>query len=832
MRVLCLGIVALAHQAVGLRESRIATLACSDCTDPNLNSQWDLFGEMNITCPSQVLISPTPGIAQEWLNISLQTKQLSSGGFLMVSGKSQDWNTEEEGGSSGFCTYTGQTNYTLRAPFGNDTFIIETDPCPLEEGITKGRIQVPIGHCAPPGEMVFQVVLRPLESIQEEVLCIRINASILNHESGAGIPCGDDEYGIGKHFEMTVKDCSFYQNNCASQISAFTENPNVPPDKVVSDICKRTCGFCSPNDPDLEDLCRASAGSMAENPGLGAYSKVLIGGGMIVATGVVGLLIYVCNRQRIVRGEMLAAAQKELLLMKEQDKEQRALLQQKDQQPKKPRRARGASAVPNHWQRVQLLGRGSFGKVYLGLRPDGTFFAVKVLELSSDSPVDKLEELMREVDVMSKLVHENIVEYYGCTFDREKQELQIFMEYEQGGSVGALVRRMELPLSDEVASTYMHQILLGVAYLHSKTVIHRDLKGDNVLLSADGVCKLADFGTSKSVKEGHAATITGTPAWMAPEVISAGAKGAGRAPGESYSFAADIWSCGIITCELMNRGKPPWPRFESAWQAAFTIGSWSKDLPPEVPEVSAVCRRFMILCLKPKPEARPSAQELLRDPFVRGAKVRRLSAARQQIRTGADIQKLMRGDPEPAPPQEGTKDPEADTPDLDEVSEEEYSMSLNSGEDSVASRSGVGLRSVSRRSKRATMLKLSIDGTDTFNNGKEYPEAMYTLVSTNGDDTMRNTQQSAGRKPSALSTRRKDSGLSSPRALVPQPIRSIPGKHLSMTEGAQTEMVVKGTFGGSAHVVVRQIPPKYIPPVILEPGAPPLRATTTVRGHV
>eukprot|EP01065_Artemidia_motanka_P025171 TRINITY_DN3008_c0_g1_i1.p1 TRINITY_DN3008_c0_g1~~TRINITY_DN3008_c0_g1_i1.p1 ORF type:complete len:857 (+),score=199.13 TRINITY_DN3008_c0_g1_i1:50-2620(+) len=615
-------------------QTRYANFSCRPCADGGTLSG------LHAECPTGgASTSAVVGDVMPWLRLSGHLDEELTGGMLILN-TSTNWGYRSQVEPLELCQggiQTGnETIYTMNAPLGNDAFSFVTPNCPMS-GPVSVRAQVPLGHCAPPGTVETRILV--VNQNGAVVMCLYVDIEVSDHGSGPLRPCGDDEYGI---VAMSGYDCSL-PFMCDRKLSVFIENADSSTN--VSEICKRTCGLCDPASVPVQtnDCLMKTTPPAADD-----FDSLFVGAGFLLSAAIVGGLICMCNRQRVQRGRQLAEAHNELRIIRERERKYKQERQEEMRAPlnapPKPRRARGLSAVPNHWQRVQLLGKGSFGKVYLGLRPDGTFFAVKVLELTADSSTEKLEELMREVDVMSRLANAHIVEYYGCAFESQKHELHIFMEYEQGGSIGALVRRMELPLSDETASTYMQQILLGVTYLHGKDVIHRDLKGDNVLLSAEGICKLADFGTSKRVVDGAAATITGTPAWMAPEVISAGAKGAGRAPGESYTYAADIWSCGIITCELLNRGKPPWPRFESAWQAAFTIGSWSKELPPEVPEVSPLCRSFMLKCLDPAPERRPSAQSLLRHAFVRGAKVRRLSVAQQHIRTGADIKQVLIAD--------------------------------------------------------------------------------------------------------------------------------------------------------------------------------------------
>eukprot|EP00662_Eupelagonemidae_sp_cell21_P034811 gene34811-biopygen40109 len=198
------------------------------------------------------------------------------------------------------------------------------------------------------------------------------------------------------------------------------------------------------------------------------------------------------------------------------------------------------------------------------------------------------------------LAHPNIVQYYGCDWIENENVVIIFMEFVDGGSLGALVRKLDSALEEATAAGYIRQVLLGVEYLHKQRIIHRDLKCDNLLLSSrDGAVKVSDFGTSRrlgTMAEGT--TATGTPLWMAPEARRAFSSSAtvlqrnknvitfkkqalpevfrGR-----YAYAADVWSVGICLCELLAQGRPPWPRYENMMEAMYTISRWQEPLPPD-----------------------------------------------------------------------------------------------------------------------------------------------------------------------------------------------------------------------------------------------------------
>ena len=185
-------------------------------------------------------------------------------------------------------------------------------------------------------------------------------------------------------------------------------------------------------------------------------------------------------------------------------------------------------SLPRRWTRGDGLGAGSFGSVYLGLNADtGELFAVKEVEVLDDSERAKeaVAQLEREVRLLTKLQHPNIVRYVGTARDdavmkggerrddddessanggnrgdRRPSSLFIFLEYVPGGSIAGLLERFG-PLETSVVSVYASQILVGLDYLHAQRVAHRDVKGANILVEKSGRVKLADFGMAKTLVE-------------------------------------------------------------------------------------------------------------------------------------------------------------------------------------------------------------------------------------------------------------------------------------------------------------------------------------------
>ncbi|XP_028931406.1 mitogen-activated protein kinase kinase kinase 3 [Ornithorhynchus anatinus] len=266
-------------------------------------------------------------------------------------------------------------------------------------------------------------------------------------------------------------------------------------------------------------------------------------------------------------------------------------------------------SAPINWRRGKLLGQGAFGQVYLCYDVDtGRELASKQVQFDPDSPETSKEvsALECEIQLLKNLQHERIVQYYGCLRDRAQRTLTIFMEYMPGGSVKDQLKAYGA-LTENVTRKYTRQILEGVSYLHSNMIVHRDIKGANILRDSAGNVKLGDFGASKRlqticVSGTGIRSVTGTPYWMSPEVIS----------GEGYGRKADVWSLGCTVVEMLTE-KPPWAEYE-AMAAIFKIATQptNPQLPPHISEHGRdFLRRIFV-----EARHRPSAEELLRHHFA------------------------------------------------------------------------------------------------------------------------------------------------------------------------------------------------------------------------
>lgn len=273
------------------------------------------------------------------------------------------------------------------------------------------------------------------------------------------------------------------------------------------------------------------------------------------------------------------------------------------------------------WIKGELIGRGSFGSVYLALNvTTGEMLAVKQVVVgnypnnSSGSKNEGIDALHKEVETMKDLDHVNIVRYLG--FEQKKNIYSLFLEYVAGGSVSSCIKSYGR-FDEQLIRFITRQVLLGLEYLHSNKILHRDLKADNLLLEIDGTCKISDFGISKKSKDIYVnnaeMSMQGSIFWMAPEVIDSIVEDKKK----GYSAKIDIWSLGCVVLEMFA-GKRPWSN-EAVVSAIYKIGK--TKLAPPIPEdisklISPEAIDFIQKCFTINPEERPTAKNLLDHPFI------------------------------------------------------------------------------------------------------------------------------------------------------------------------------------------------------------------------
>lgn len=270
----------------------------------------------------------------------------------------------------------------------------------------------------------------------------------------------------------------------------------------------------------------------------------------------------------------------------------------RDDLPKAP----DASELKDY-QLGDCLGKGAFGSVYKALNwGTGEAVAIKVIRLA-DLPKSELRVIMLEVDLLKNLDHPNIVKYHG--FKKTPETLNIILEYCENGSLHSISKNFGR-FPENLVALYMSQVLHGLLYLHDQGVIHRDIKGANILTTKLGLVKLADFGVASRTAGLNESSVVGTPYWMAPEVIEL----------TGATTSSDIWSVGCTVIELLD-GRPPYYQLQ-AMPALFRIVN--DDHPPLPQGASPVVIDFLMQCFQKDPNLRVSARKLLKHPWIVNAK--------------------------------------------------------------------------------------------------------------------------------------------------------------------------------------------------------------------
>lgn len=263
------------------------------------------------------------------------------------------------------------------------------------------------------------------------------------------------------------------------------------------------------------------------------------------------------------------------------------------------------------WEIIGELGDGAFGKVEKAVsKTDRTLFAAaKAIEVQEG---EQLEDFLVEIDILTSCKHVNIVNLYACFFFENK--LHMMLEFCGGGAVDAIMIELEKPLTEKQIAYVARYTCEAVAFLHDNNVIHRDLKAGNILLTSDGVVKLADFGVSAKLKDRNEKrdTFIGTPYWMAPEVMMCE-----TFKDQPYDTRSDIWSFGITLIEMAQM-EPP----HSNVSPMRVLIKVQKSAPPTLENPSCwsiFFSDFLSQCLVKNPAERKTAKQILSHPFIANA---------------------------------------------------------------------------------------------------------------------------------------------------------------------------------------------------------------------
>ncbi|KAL6310358.1 kinase [Sparassis latifolia] len=266
----------------------------------------------------------------------------------------------------------------------------------------------------------------------------------------------------------------------------------------------------------------------------------------------------------------------------------------------------------DHWsddllEELARLGEGAGGAVYkVRDRSTGTVMARKTIT-TLEAPMN---QLLREIRIISTTSHVNIIHFFGAYMSPSSREVKVLMEYGEGGSlesVGKRMREIGGRVGEKVAGRLAEGILQGLAYLHSKKTIHRDIKPPNILLTREGIVKLCDFGVSGELVNSIAGTFTGTSLYMAPERLS----------GLEYTIRSDVWSTGISLLELVQN-RFPFPNDLAAIELMMHI---TQNEPPELEDEEDIAwspemKDFIKATLTRDPAARPTPKDMLTHPWI------------------------------------------------------------------------------------------------------------------------------------------------------------------------------------------------------------------------
>ena len=237
--------------------------------------------------------------------------------------------------------------------------------------------------------------------------------------------------------------------------------------------------------------------------------------------------------------------------------------------------------------------------------------AIKIIELEQ-FPDHNLEEIRKEIQIMRLSSHPNILNYHVCFVFRT--QLWMVMPLMECGSIaGILKHRFQDGLQDEVLiASILKEVLLALEYFHQHNQIHRDIKAGNILMSSEGKICLGDFGVASKLRIGNnARTFTGSPCWMAPEVMDSG-------NGRGYDCKVDIWSFGITAIELA-KGRPPLIE-HTPMKIILLVRNSEPPLLGKEERFGSSFKEMVNLCLQKDSERRPTAEALLRKKFFNKAK--------------------------------------------------------------------------------------------------------------------------------------------------------------------------------------------------------------------
>jgi serine/threonine protein kinase len=342
------------------------------------------------------------------------------------------------------------------------------------------------------------------------------------------------------------------------------------------------------------------------------------------------------------------------------------------------------------YQRIKVLGKGSFGKAYLVKNTEANeFCVVKQMETSMMDPKER-SEAVKEAMLLKRMDHPNIVRFQEVFMTR-KGRLCIVMDYADGGDVHIIVKKREGNLLPEAQIIeWFVQTCFALKHVHDRKVLHRDLKTQNIFLMATGQIKLGDFGIAKvlDATKDYAKTMVGTPYYLSPEIIE----------DRPYDFKSDVWSCGVVLYEMATLKHP----FDADSLVILASKILKDQYPPLDAMYSAELRELVRSMLCKDAKQRPVIREILRNRFLQAAR----QEANVKYNLGID-QSEFEPAPDPAS-QEESLNTSVKEPDENEYDEEfeDYSASEDEKDENEL---------------RSSIDKLKIAGDGAFAVSKDTP---------------------------------------------------------------------------------------------------------------